>query len=196
MRLFYAITLSDQVRDGVALAQSSLRKAAAGSGVRWTNSGDLHITVLFLGDHPNIRLPEFIEAGNVAAAETSPFELITRSYGTFPDAGPTRVVWVGMSEPPARPATALALRLRQLLPAYALDPKPFRPHITLGYIRPRGEYATLLAALSSADPPGSLALPVHSLALMQTISETERPKSGGNRYNVVRLFPFGGAASL
>lgn len=190
IRLFFAYELSDDVRAFTSEVQSKLITRIGPRDVRWTQPVDMHITALFLGDYPNERLPKFTAAATNAATRMNPFDFTISGLGQFPPNGPARVLWVGGREPEGKPASALTVLLRQELRHIELDKKPFKPHITLGYVRPDGNRRLISAALEGVPASGEHTLRVTRLVLMQTISDADRRKFGNARYNIVQVFPF------
>lgn len=189
-RLFFAFELSDDVRKFATEAQSTLIARIGPREVRWTQPADMHITALFLGDHPNDRLPQFEQAGATAVETTTPFDFAVGGLGRFPPSGPPRVLWMGGHEPAGNPASALIASLRRALADIELDKKSFKPHITLGYVKPQANRRAIEIALSGIPSTTDRTLAASRLVLMQTIPEADRRKSGIARYNIVQVFPF------
>jgi 2'-5' RNA ligase len=142
-RLFFAIDLDEPARTAIAdligrLSQR-LESAGAGSGrVKWVERENLHITVRFLGATPDERVHQLQSTLN-RHLSSRPFVLRFDHVGTFPERGAPRVVWLGTSIGAAEAVRArdeLEARLRALdVPA---EPRPFRPHVTLGRFREMG----------------------------------------------------------
>ena len=132
MRLFIAALIPDAVRDALHQAREQLQRAASDRALRWVAPENYHITLLFLGEQDEARLPAIMQAMEAARAGVPPFEIAIRGLGVFPNWNRPNVLWAGVSEggqPLAQVATALE---RTLLPAPSS--KPFHPHITLARI--------------------------------------------------------------
>lgn len=85
MRLFFAITLDRQVRDHLGSVTRQLWQATAdGFRISWVRPESLHVTLKFIGDWPDERLPQLTEAGGDAAADVDPFDLTIGGLGCFP----------------------------------------------------------------------------------------------------------------
>jgi 2'-5' RNA ligase len=214
IRLFYSFELDDRTRSVVAAAQERLKSTLHGTGessqrhpaarnIRWTQAVDMHITALFLGDFSTEHMSVFTAAGATVAAGLPPFTMTVHGLGRFPRRGPARVVWAGANEPADKPASTMASSLRELLPQFELDPKPFVGHITLGYLRPDRpiDAALLDKGLAEAWTDEPISLTISRLVLMQTLPKTDRipitktppemqPKTPIARYNAVQVFPF------
>lgn len=167
LRLFIAVDLPDPVR--ARLQQLQRRLQSAGARVRWVAPGQIHLTLLFLGDTPDGRVPELIAALNETAREQSPFELVAEGTGFFGSARNPRVLWVGLSG-------SLAIlndlqrnlygRVRAL--NIVLEDRPFHPHLTLGRIQPGTPAGALTSALSSISVGPFGSIPVDHIRLIQS----------------------------
>ena len=104
LRTFIAIELDDAlIRD---LTKLRTRIDAGGSGVRWMSAGQMHLTLKFLGDLDERRLPELCHALTGIAATHDPFDMRLAGAGCFPPRGPLRIVWAGFEESTGRLASA------------------------------------------------------------------------------------------
>jgi len=66
VRLFAAIELTDEVREALTEVQSALGKTT--EGVRWVRVEQLHLTVKFLGEVPDVEVAGVCETVQRAAA--------------------------------------------------------------------------------------------------------------------------------
>lgn len=129
-RLFVAIDLPEIVRRELAALGTPL------PGVTWGNPDQLHLTLRFLGDTEEERIPA-IEA-SLATVCVEPFLLSVAGTGLFPPRGMPRVLWAGLGRAHTR-----LFQLRQqvddalLRVDMNLEMRSFQPHITLGRIRVR-----------------------------------------------------------
>jgi 2'-5' RNA ligase len=183
MRLFFAVNLEPQVRDALRRAQERLK--GAGADVRWTSADGLHITLKFLGEVAESRVPDIASVGRQAAGEAKPFEIRMEGLGVFPSAKSPRVVWAGVVEG-AKELVSLAERLEALLEplGFAREKRPFAAHVTLGRARtPRG-MQELVPLLESKENFG------RSSAIYLSLMRSElRPE--GARYSSVEEFKLG-----
>ena len=119
MRLFFALPVPPEL--------------VADLDQRWPvkASAPPHLTLAFLGEQPEERLPALLETGTAIAARHSPLELRTAVLGGFPRLASARVLWLGLEPSPG--LEALATDLRQALRdiGLPLDPGPFKAHLTL-----------------------------------------------------------------
>ena len=126
MRLFIAADLDDAARARVAELQERLRPLVRGA--KWVPAENIHLTLKFLGEVPDDRVPEM--AGSLAAAGVrhAATPIAFDRLGTFP-----RILWLGGDAP------ALAS-----LAADLGESRPFRAHLTLARFRDRAPKAPRL----------------------------------------------------
>jgi 2'-5' RNA ligase len=139
-RLFTAIELDPGVRETIVGRQTELARAldSANTGLRLVRPAQLHLTLVFLGEVEEARVPAIVRTMS-ADLPIAPFEIEFASCGVFPPRGPARVLWLGIDRG-ARQVTALfdavSERLQQV--GVPRETRPFSPHLTLGRWRDRG----------------------------------------------------------
>jgi len=96
---------------------------------------NLHLTLKFLGQVAEARVPAIAEALRAAAALPA-FDLELRGLGAFPTPDRPRVLWVGAGQGAAAAAT-LAARVDAGLAALGFlhETRAFASHVTLGRVR-------------------------------------------------------------
>lgn len=185
MRLFLAVTLPDEVRDGIASATERVRTLL--TRVAWVQPSLLHLTLKFVGERDAELVPRIAEAARGVAAGAAPIATSLEGGGAFPNFPAPRVVWIGMTH--ASALSALAVGLEDALVPLGVPPerRAFRPHLTLGRVKralSRDEGALLereVRALSGRWP-----LPVAHVELMRS-----ELSSSGPRYTSLATFPLG-----
>lgn len=187
-RLFVAVWLPGEARAEAAGVLDRL--AVAAPDVRWAPPESLHVTLAFLGDVDEPRIPALEECIGRALAGAPAFELALGPAGRFPAQGPARVVWLGL-EVGRKEIAALASRLeRRLVPAGFLAPsdRPFRAHVTLG--RPKGArgFGRPADLLDGVRPCGG-AVRVEEVTLAES-----RLTPRGSQYEAMARFPLTGIA--
>lgn len=195
-RLFVAIDLGAAARDTLAAAQAACRRHARELPVRWVEPRGAHLTVQFLGDVERERAGALVAALTAVAAAHRPFLLRTGPPGAFPNARRPRVLWLGLTGPLDRlnalqQGVELALRDLDFPP----EPRPFRPHLTLGRVREGGQRrpdatpaapAGLAAAFAEIGRLAPAPLPVAELRLMRS-----ELGPGGPRYTMLGVARLG-----
>ncbi len=188
MRLFVAIELPERIRtvadDLTARLRSELPPA------RWVAAANLHLTLAFLGELDEGRLPGLAAGLTPALARRAPFRLRLAGSGCFPPSGRARVAWLGFEESPEvialAAATATALRAAV---GYEPERRPFRPHLTVARCSPPWPPAAARRWSEAVDGSLGEAFRVDSVALVRS-----RLGSAGATYSNVHRFPLGAAA--
>jgi 2'-5' RNA ligase len=163
MRLFIAVDFEPAVRESLlafsARARSELerRSREAARAIKWVGEDQLHLTLHFLGevDEPKARL---LASSLAARASQQPFEVDFGQIGWFPETGPPRVVWLDITRGTGELSATHAEAGRRLTAlGFALEARPFRPHLTLGRVK-RPVRAGELHVLSSlaGEPTGAV----------------------------------------
>jgi RNA 2',3'-cyclic 3'-phosphodiesterase len=136
VRLFIALEIPTHVRR--RLAREQQRLAAQDLPFRWVRADAMHLTLAFLGETPETRLPDVQAAIDEASEAASSLTLHADGTGTFPPRGTPHVVWAGLGGDRAG-LSALYASLTRALSArgVAHAERAFSPHITLGRLGPR-----------------------------------------------------------
>ncbi len=138
-RLFVAVDLDEPTRAAVAgivarLAQRLCQDRGAGR-ITWVRTEHLHLTLRFLGDVEDARVPAVQEAVAAPLAAAG-FDLSFEGLGMFPPAGRPRVVWLGVKDGRSElEALYREVEDRLRLAAVPPEPRPFQAHLTLGRFR-------------------------------------------------------------
>ena len=185
MRLFLAIDPGDGFRRQIADTIETIR--AGSSGIRWVLDGKLHVTLSFLGEVHEDRIPAITDVAAEVTQHHAAFTVAVQGAGVFPDWRRLRVVWFGLHD--AGELRALADDLRKVRPVLGLPPdRPFRAHLTIG--RATGPLsAEQKQDLSRALAPfkGSYPFDVSRVILMRsTLSRA------GSEYSEMASFPLQG----
>jgi 2'-5' RNA ligase len=146
-RLFVALDLPDEVRDGVAAWG---REALADPALRPVSPASLHVTLAFLGHRPEREIERI--AGLVAeTVEPAPWVEL-RDPEPRPPRGRARLYALPVISPGAE---ALQAGLEQRLVEagfYEPEKRPFWPHVTVARVRPEARGSRRPAVVS--EPPG------------------------------------------
>jgi 2'-5' RNA ligase len=124
VRLFFAIVPAEDALRELARAAADI---AAGTGGRAMAGDKIHLTLAFLGEIAEDRVPDARAAASAVRAR--PFTLVLDRLGSFRRAG---VAWAGASMPDPellRLQGTLAVHLEAR--GFALEVRPFAPHVTL-----------------------------------------------------------------
>ena len=123
-RLFFALWPNADVRAELAARRDPVVRDYAGRAMR---ADTLHMTMLFLGDSPELLVPDLLACGDRVHSPSFNLNVDARSH--FPQA---KVAWLGCTEPPEE-LQSLWLALREqvdpVFPGY--PPRDYSPHITV-----------------------------------------------------------------
>lgn len=144
MRAFVAVP--------VPAAPSLAALVAALGGIphlRVVDPDHMHLTLSFLGDIMDAKVPDVAAALDRGVAGARAFTLPLHGVGAFPEPRRPRVVWAGARACP--PMDSLAENVRGALrdAGFPGDDKPFRAHVTLARPKPEGAGAPLVAFLAA-----------------------------------------------
>jgi 2'-5' RNA ligase len=176
IRTFVAVELDASLRQALAQAQSSLRNrlaqtAGPGPRIQWVTPASIHLTLKFLGDIPEARVPEIHAVLVRVAGHHARFAIEAEGLGAFPDPRVPRVLWVGLAD-----GAGLLQRLARDVEAalagigFAPEPKPFHPHLTLARIKERSREVGRAMALGELSVQERIQgrLIVDTIALMKS----------------------------
>lgn len=190
LRLFVAVRPPEAALATVRSTRDALRERIDDRSVRWVRDENLHITLAFLGATDPARVDEVAAAmRETASSVEAPVDLELAAAGAFPDLRRPRTLWVGVSdddEKLARLERALRGHLEEL--GCDLDEKPFRPHVTIGYVRKRvttADRRSIGDTVAGTEPPVA-AFDARELLLVESILG-----AGGSRYTDLRTVPIG-----
>ncbi|MGA1981056.1 MAG: RNA 2',3'-cyclic phosphodiesterase [Acidobacteriaceae bacterium] len=168
MRLFVGLPIPARL----AQALAHLAQATGLANARWTPPENIHLTLVFLGEVAEDRLPTVVHELNELDAE--PLQIRLTRLDTFARAG---VLFVDVEPTPkllqfqAQVATGMARC------GFGLEPRPYHPHITLARLRQpgklNGKHLTLPPALQ------------HSFAVDAVNLYRSHTTPGGPHYEVL-----------
>lgn len=118
--------MSQEIRDTLEEVMRRLRVCCA-SG-RFTRTRNLHLTLVFLGEHSSERLAAIRDS--MEAVRTEPFILHVGGFGYFKREG-GNIFWAGVER--SEPLLTLHRQLTEELQSrdFRVESRVFRPHLTL-----------------------------------------------------------------
>lgn len=121
-----------------------------GGAWRATRAGQVHLTLLFLGDRDARDVPEIEQSVERSCAGIEPFSLAARRIMTLPTRGPAKVVAVETDAPPA--LLELQRRLVTRLATRGKRDTAFLPHITIARFAGAGARLRCDVGIAGAEP--------------------------------------------
>lgn len=171
IRSFIAVELPDPVKDSLSSLKDRLRPAEH-PYVKWVETEGIHLTLKFLGNIAQERVPQIIGAIAEASQGVSPFQIQIGGLGAFPSLQRPQVIWVAIIGEVERLIT-LQRGIDQALVSLGFTPesRPFTPHLTLGRLRERaspGERKRIGDLMMLTKFEGGPAMEVSEISLMRS----------------------------
>ncbi|GAA1980597.1 RNA 2',3'-cyclic phosphodiesterase [Kitasatospora viridis] len=182
MRLFVAVLPPPAVLAELEAAVAPLQALPGADGLRWTDRDGWHLTLAFLGEVPEERLPVLGEALARAALDHPVHRLRLAGGGHFGG----RVLWVGMAGETwtlRALARSVAVAVGEVLDEGA-DAAEFHPHLTLARSGRHPAAGPLHAAAAELVPFHGAEFPVTAVHLVR--SDLHAPRA---RYTSLRSWP-------
>jgi len=135
VRSFVAVNLSPEVRTTLASIEERLKERQH-RFVKWVEPESIHMTLKFLGNVPQDRIPAIATAIGTVVEPLTEFSLRLESLGAFPNWQRPQVVWVGVGGELDR-LEMIQEHIEEALCAlgFPRERRRFSPHLTLGRIR-------------------------------------------------------------
>jgi 2'-5' RNA ligase len=154
LRLFIALELGAAARARATRLIDALRASAGGGSVRWARAESLHVTLRFLGATDPERVSDLAREVGAATRGVAPFALSLGSVELFPSPRRPRVVALGLAPEAPLGALAAAVERGVVAAGFPSEPRPFRPHLTLGRTREHRRVALAADVTASVTAPG------------------------------------------
>jgi 2'-5' RNA ligase len=186
VRVFVACEVPGEVQRTIGDIIARLNETS-GDAVRWVRPDSVHVTLKFLGEVPQKKLPAIKMALQEAVVRHSPFHLELSNIGTFGGREGLRLMWVGIAGDVLR-LEAMVRDVNLALAVVGFEPerRPFRPHLTLGRVRdtvPTRRRAEIEVDVGKVEVP-EVEWRTSQLTLMKS-----RLTPRGAEYDVISTFP-------
>ncbi len=185
MRLFVSVDLPDDLTSTIADLQAEFKGA---SGLRFTDPGQAHLTLKFLGEVDEDRLPELERelAAAVEDAGVDPFRARFEGLGVFPDMEYISVVWLGVTEGSEEFARLHGtIEDRTTAMGFEAESHEFTPHVTLARMEHAGGKELVQELVGEREPT------VGETRIEEVRLAESRLGSDGPVYETVQSFDLG-----
>jgi 2'-5' RNA ligase len=146
IRTFIAVKLPETVLAAIDGVQERL--ASHGFNVRWVTTGNIHLTLKFLGEVDKDEVDGIAAVLTEAVHGFAPLRLAAAGVGVFPSVKRARVIWVGISgQLPELAALQRSIEDRLAGIGYPHEKRPFSGHLTLGRVKGRIAASRLTSAM-------------------------------------------------
>ena len=162
---------------------TSFQKELIKESIKWTDPGNIHITLSFLGDTEESLIKAISNDLRQRCFGFAAYDLILSGAGIFKKQGDPKVIWTGIGQ--SDKLTALNEIVKKGLDEVGveLENRPFRPHLTLGRIRSLKEPGTLEALIDRYKNIELQKVSVNEVILYESILRRE-----GSLYKPVDKF--------
>lgn len=155
MRMFVALVPPDDAIEHLDEFLSVRREAAP---FRWTDPGQVHVTLAFCASVPDRSLDDFVERLERAARRRTPQRTRIAGGGAFPHSNRAKVLWAGLDlDDPGREQVrrmATGAKAAASRAGIAVDGQRFRPHLTVArtaHPTEVGRWVTLLDSYAGPE---------------------------------------------
>ncbi len=167
VRLFVAILLDPSLQDGLTTLIQKL--GALEVPVKWLETGNLHLTLCFLGDVPRARIPEVMDKLKHSRVGFKSFEIQLGGLGAFPNLKKPTVLFAPVTqgwESLRDLASAISKNLRGI--GAKQEDREFNAHVTLGRVKGFKGAKTIAPKLEGHIPELIGKMKMNSFALVQS----------------------------
>jgi 2'-5' RNA ligase len=184
IRSFLAFELPLEIESVVTRISDELKRSSLNA--KWVKPGNVHLTVVFMGDVEMGEIPAIKEEIGEACLTYGAFDISLKGLGCFPHMRKPRVIWVGVDGDLERVSSFRDALQERLIPFGVKEEKRrFKPHLTLGRFRkPKRTSSEELELLSRYRDVTS---PVCSLTELVLFRSELEP--GGARYTRLGVWP-------
>ncbi|MBU3912059.1 MAG: RNA 2',3'-cyclic phosphodiesterase [Candidatus Omnitrophica bacterium] len=183
IRAFIAIEISPASKLKISELIDQLKRS--GSDVKWVNDTQMHLTLKFLGNIEQDKIPEISGALKDIASKAVVFQIIFSGIGAFPDINRPRVIWLGI-EKGADNLKKLAGHIEDKMKnlGFTKEGRCYKAHLTLGRVRSQKNIQELAKNINETYAKTESTMKINRLILFQS---TLTPK--GAIYTLLQEFP-------
>jgi len=148
-RVFIAVDVDQTVKHQLSGIQEQL--SATGAHLKLVETPNIHVTMKFLGDTPDTKIPALIEALRKAASEANNFDIEVKGIGVFPSLKHMRVIWAGIAEGREGVKSLQHAVDKELEPLGFRSEKDFIPHMTIARVKSAKEKDKLAEIIQTSE---------------------------------------------
>ncbi len=132
-RIFIAIKI--YIGENLLNMISNLKSGLKDEKIKWTETENFHVTLVFLGDTEESKIKEINSMLRTTCEDFGKLEIFIKGSGVFKNFNDTRILWTGIepSEKLNKLYDCIKTGLKDT--GISLEERIFRPHITLGRIK-------------------------------------------------------------
>lgn len=137
LRLFFAIDLTDEIRNKLAVLIEEFKYQTWGHKIHWVPPENLHLTLRFIGPCKTEQVAQLIQNAQesiLANTAVIPFSLQLKSVQLFPTSARPRIISVSFHPTPELFQLAFTVEQAVVASGFTPETRPYLPHLTLGRI--------------------------------------------------------------
>lgn len=172
-RLFIAIPIT--LNHEFQRLTDHLKSCTSYDTIVWTQAKVQHLTLRFIGETPDFKIPSLTEALNSVFANTAPFQLTIDKLGVFGSHYHPTTLWLGFNH--FDTLKEIHNRIESVLAdiGFESDRGNFVPHITLGRIKRLANKNKFWQMFEQNQPIQTQKLDVDSIILYRSKLKPEGP---------------------
>jgi 2'-5' RNA ligase len=134
MRMFIAIDLDKGIKENLFALIDKLSEKS--KHIRWVRREGMHLTLKFLGEIKEERIPEIENSLEKVVRNYRPFSLKIKGTGYFPlERKNPRVLWTGVEADKTLSLLQQELESQMEKIGFPREKREFHPHLTLGRVK-------------------------------------------------------------
>jgi 2'-5' RNA ligase len=184
IRSFISINLPDGIKRSMAELIAELKKPE--TDVAWVPAEKIHLTLKFLGNTDDSLIPKIKEHISKKLSHYNAFYIKIVGIGCFPSEKRPRVLWVGMENSDLLTSIQKDMDTEAAEFGFALEARPFSPHLTIGRVRSQKGIAEMIRRFSEFRTADFGIVEVKSIHIMKS-----ELKPAGAEYTSLAEIPIG-----
>jgi 2'-5' RNA ligase len=165
-RCFIAIGIPEPIKKDIGEIINFLAKYDV--DIKWVVPKNLHITLKFLGNTPDVLLPKIKNSLSDIMSFYKPFYIRIYGTGVFPNRKHPRVIWVGVKNTDILAKIKKDIEESMESLSYQKEDKEFNPHLTLGRIRSQKGIQNVITELDNFKEKDFGSIQVEGIKLMKS----------------------------
>lgn len=182
IRAFIAVDIDRPAKQKIGELISYLKQSNA--NVKWVNETQMHLTLKFLGNIAQDKIPLISGALEQITDKTPRFSLSLSDIGAFPNMNRPRVIWIDIDKGSDNLKTLVGLIEKGVSRlGFVKEGRGYKAHLTLGRVRSLKNINALTNMIAETEFDPSREIKVDKLTLFQS---TLAPK--GAIYTILNEF--------
>lgn len=134
LRLFIALTFTPEDVQKIIKTMDDLQQHFPTTGLRWVQSSNIHLTMKFLGNVEQSRLPELKQSLLSAVEDIPPCLTELGGLGAYPSMAHPQIIYLGLKPDASLDLLFVQLENSLLTIGFPKERNGFSPHVTLARV--------------------------------------------------------------